>query len=354
MAELRVANLCKEFSAGQSKVTALDRLNLQINPLELLVVLGPSGCGKTTLLRCIAGLEKPTSGDITLDGASLLHRKPQERLIGMAFQYPALLPQLSVAENISLGPKLRGVSAEERSTRTAELADLLDITQLLGRLPETLSGGQQQRASLARALATRPELLLLDEPLANLDPTSRVQLRDTIRAVQQKLHVTTIYVTHDQDEAASLGDRIAIMNEGRIHGIGTARELYTDPPNLFVAQFFGPEAPNILPGKFETDGFHPTGTNLVLPSDAHYSSDATCVLRPRSIRPGTDFTAAITSVQHTGWSTTLLLSLQNLRLRADLPPTPTLRPGDSFSFTINPAGLLFFNLSGARLRQPRK
>jgi putative spermidine/putrescine transport system ATP-binding protein len=350
MAGVRVANLTKEFAAGRSKVTALDRLNLEINPLELLVVLGPSGCGKTTLLRCIAGLENPTSGEIALGGESLLHKKPQDRRIGMAFQYPALLPQLSVDENISLGPKLRGVSAAERSARTYELADLLEITHLLTRLPESLSGGQQQRVSLARALATRPELLLLDEPLANLDPTSRMQLRDTIRAVQQKLGVTTIYVTHDQDEAAALADRIAIMNEGRVLGIGTAQQLYSDPPNFFVAQFFGPETPNILGGKFDSNGFRANGTNLVFPAMATHAGEARCVIRPRTIRPGAEFAGKIVSIQHSGWSTSFVLATQNLNLRAELPPMGMLRVGDDFSFAIDSADLLFFDASGARLR----
>ena len=350
MAELRVANLCKEFSAGRSKVTALDRLNLDINPLELLVVLGPSGCGKTTLLRCIAGLEKPTSGDITLGGESLLHKKPQERRIAMAFQFPALLPQLTVVENISLGPKLRGVSAEERSARTRELAELLEIPELLARLPETLSGGQQQRVSLARALVTRPELLLLDEPLANLDPTSRVQLRDTICAVQQKLGVTTIYVTHDQGEAAALADRIAVMNEGRVRGIGTAHQLYIDPANLFVAQFFGPETPNVFAGKLDSNGFHSHRTNLSFPVSASYAGDATCVIRPRAIRPGADFVGKVISMQHTGWSTALGLLMESLSLRAELPPTANLRVGDAFSFTVDAADVLLFDPAGTRVR----
>ena len=350
MAGLRIASLSKEFAAGAARIQAVDALNLEVADGELLVALGPSGSGKTTLLRLIAGLETATAGEIILGSETITQKKPQDRRIGMAFQYPALLPQLTVVENISLGPKLRGVSAAEISSRTSELAGLLEITHLLPRAPETLSGGQQQRVSLARALATRPELLLLDEPLANLDPVSRVQLRDTIRKVQQALRVTTIYVTHDQAEAASVGDRIALMNEGRVCGIGTARDLYTDPPNLFVAQFFGPDTPNILPGKFEVDGFHPTGTKLVFRSNAPHSGEATCVLRPSSICPGTEFTAKILALQHTGWSTSLLLSIENLQLRAELPPSPTLRADDFFSFAVNPDDLLFFHPSGERIR----
>src|SRR5687768_970426 len=172
MAGLRIENITRKFGTPRAQVTAVDRLCLDISEGELLVLLGPSGSGKTTLLRMVAGLEKPDSGDIFLGAKSLLTEKLENRRVGMAFQYPALLPQLSVAQNIELGMQLRNVPSHDRSTRVRELADLLNISDLLSRAPETLSGGQQQRVSLARTLALHPELLLLDEPLANLDPSS--------------------------------------------------------------------------------------------------------------------------------------------------------------------------------------
>lgn len=348
MPNLHLQNLSKSFSTSHSPISALDPLTLSAHDGELLAILGPSGSGKTTLLRLIAGLEPPDHGEIILGPENITHRKPQERRIGMAFQYPALLPQLTVAENIALGPKLRGASSTERSERTRELAELLNITELLPRRPETLSGGQQQRVSLARALAIRPDLLLLDEPLANLDPTSRLQLRDSIRTVQQKLRVTTLYVTHDQDEATALADRIAIINSGRLQQIDTAPELYDTPANLFVAQFFAPEPPNLVPGKIESHTFHATDSPLTLPAPTH-TGPATCLIRPRSIKLDGPLTAQIASLQHTGWSTTIHVRSQDLTLHTLLPHNPTLRIGDSLSVNIDPAELLFFDPSGSRI-----
>lgn len=348
MPTLQLQNVSKSFSTSHSSISALEKLTLSAHDGELLAILGPSGSGKTTLLRLIAGLEKADHGEIILRSENITHRKSQDRRIGMAFQYPALLPQLSVAENIALGPKLRGTSSTERSDRTRELADLLNITDLLPRRPETLSGGQQQRVSLARALATRPDLLLLDEPLANLDPASRLQLRDSIRAVQQKLRITTLYVTHDQDEATAVADRIAILNSGRLQQIASAPDLYNHPENLFVAQFFAPEPPNLIPGKIEAKTFRAANSSLALPALTDYTGPATCLIRPRSIRPGAEFIARIVSIQHTGWSTNLLISIQNHQLRAVL--NPYLPPNDSYSFNIDPAELLFFDSAGIRLR----
>ena len=265
----------------------------------------------------------------------------------MAFQFPALLPQLTVAENISLGPKLRSIQAAESADRTRDLADLLGVTHLLTRLPETLSGGQQQRVSLARALAVRPDLLLLDEPLANLDPTSRTELRATIRHVQQKLRITTLYVTHDQAEAAAIGDRIAIVENGLLRQIGTARELYATPANLFVAQFFAPERPNVLTGSITTHGFQPAKANPFFRVNTQYRGPATCVIRPRSFRSGGSLAAEILQVHDTGWSTHLTLNYSGVTLLAELPSTEDYRQGETFHFSL-PAPL-FFDHSGNRI-----
>ena len=350
MPSLRIQNLSKEFVNERSRISALHPLTLAVDDGELLAILGPSGSGKTTLLRLIAGLEKPDNGEISLGSENITHRKPQDRHIGMAFQYPALLPQLTVSENISLGLKLRAASATERSERTRELTELLQITDLLSRRPESLSGGQQQRVSLARALATRPNLLLLDEPLANLDPTSCFQLRDSIRTVQRKLCITTLYVTHHQDEATAVADRVAILNSGALQQIATASELYENPSNLFVAKFFAPEPPNILPGKIESKIFRADESNLAIPAGATHIGPAMCLIRPRSIRLGGNLTAEIQSIQQTGWSTSVQLNLQNTTLHALLPPTPNLQPGTNISISIDPAGALFFKPTGERLR----
>lgn len=350
MPGLRLQNLCKVFAVGRTSVTALDRLDLDASPGELLVVLGPSGCGKTTLLRLIAGLDQPTSGEIKLHGETIVHKKAQERSIGMAFQYPALLPQLTVAENISLGPKLRGIPEPERSTRTRELAELLRISDLLPRLPETLSGGQQQRVSLARALAIRPALLLLDEPLANLDPVSRNDLRATIRSVQQKLGVTTIYVTHDQAEAAAVADRIAILDRGTLQQIGKPCELYSDPTNLFVATFFAPEPPNMIHGAIKAEGFRPNSSDYILPTHLSEKEKVTCVIRPRAIHPGGSSRGIVEHVQQSGWGTSIILNVSGISLRAELSTPASVQVGAVFPFSVDASATLFFDDSGHRLR----
>jgi putative spermidine/putrescine transport system ATP-binding protein len=350
MAGLRIENLTRKFATPRARVVAIDRLTLEIADGELLVLLGPSGSGKTTLLRMIAGLENPDSGDILLAGRSILSEKTENRRIGMSFQYPALLPQLTVAENIELGMKLRKVPSQDRSARTRELAELLSISDLLNRSPETLSGGQQQRVSLARALALRPEILLLDEPLANLDPSSRIDLRTSMRAIQQKLRVTTIYVTHDQNEAAAVADRIAILDRGSLQQFGTAATLYRDPANLFVAQFFAPERPNILTGALTGNGFAANNSALVLPTNIFARGDALCAIRPRAVQFGGAFEGKVEAIQYTGWSTKLIINLTGVNLIAELPHKTELRAGDLFHFSINPADLLFFAPSGERLR----
>lgn len=350
MPALHLQNLSKDFLTGRSRISALDQLTLSANDGELLAILGPSGSGKTTLLRLVAGLEQPDHGEILLGSESITHRRPQDCSIGMAFQYPALLPQLTVSENISLGPKLRGASSPEQSTRTRELAELLNITNLLPRRPETLSGGQQQRVSLARALATRPDLLLLDEPLANLDPASRHELRTSIRCAQRKLGLTTIYVTHDQSEAVAVADRIAILNTGKLQQIGTPFDLYHDPSNLFVATFFAPEPANVIHGSFSADGFRPRNSKVVFPGSPRETGDATCLIRPRSIQPGGSFESIVEAIQQTGWSTSLSLNLSGVLLHAEFPATLPVKPGETFRFHLNPAEMLFFDSVGRRLR----
>lgn len=349
MAGLLIENLSKTFPAGPAGlVKALHDFSLEVIPGELLVLLGPSGCGKTTLLRLIAGLDTPASGRILLNGESLAGKPPQARPIGMAFQYPALLPQLTVEQNIALGPKLRRVDPAEAISRVRLLAQRLALTSLLSRAPETLSGGQQQRVSLARALANHPALLLLDEPLANLDPISRHELRDAIRRVHRELRITTLYVTHDQSEAAAVADRIAILQNGSLQQIGTAAELYHQPRNLFVAEFFAPHPPNILPGKLLDGHFHPEGCAISFPTPfttGTPGAEAIALIRPEAILAGGPHPATIEHVQHTGWSTSITLNASGLALRAELPPSPSLKPRDPFPFSVR--NLLLFSPSGA-------
>jgi ABC-type sugar transport system ATPase subunit len=353
MAKLLLENLSKTFAgpAGAPGVTAVDRFSLDVHDGKLLVLLGPSGCGKTTLLRLIAGLDEPSSGRILLDGQELGRTPAQKRPFGMASQYPALLPQLSVRENIALGPKLRGVPGPEREARVRNVAGLLRITELLDRSPETLSGGQQQRVSLARALAREPAVLLLDEPLANLDPVSRSELRDAVRSAQQQLQITTLYVTHDQAEAAAIADEIAIMNCGAVQQVGTAQNLYCDPSNLFVAEFFDPDRPNIFSAVVRAGRLCPRGANCDLPVNMPNCPEVTCVLRSGAITPGGSIRGEIKRIQHTGWATRVILDLSGVALRAVLPFSPHLKEGQECSFGLRMEELFFFDAaSGDRLR----
>ena len=225
----------KEFGG----FVAVDTFDLEVSSGEFVSFLGPSGCGKTTTLRMVAGFEQPSSGTIRLAGKDVTFAKPNERNIGMVFQSYALFPNMTVGRNVGFGLKVRGRPKAEIDDRVQEMLELIQMRNLEKRYPYQLSGGQQQRVALARALAIRPQVLLLDEPLSALDAKIRVELRSEIRRIQQDLHITTIYVTHDQEEALSLSDRVVVMNAGRIEQVGPPFEIYNFPRTEFVAQFVG-------------------------------------------------------------------------------------------------------------------
>jgi len=237
MAFLDLTHVSKLY-AGAANPAVID-FNLKVDKGEFISFLGPSGCGKTTTLRMIAGFEEPSAGSILMQGKELTNLRPNQRGIGMVFQSYALFPNLTVADNIGFGLKVNGTSRGEIDARVKEMLALIRLEHLGERYPYQLSGGQQQRVALARALAIRPTLLLLDEPLSALDAKIRVSLRNEIRSIQQQLHITTIYVTHDQEEALSLSDRIVVMSEGRIEQVGTPFEIYNYPHTQFVATFVG-------------------------------------------------------------------------------------------------------------------
>ena len=236
---LRVGALTKRFPLPSGDIVAVDDVNFEVAEAEFFTMLGPSGCGKTTTLRMIAGLESPTSGSIVFAGQDYTRVDARHRNIGMVFQSYALFPHLTIFENVAYGLRVRGMANDDVRGRVMRILELLGLGALADRHPGALSGGQQQRVSIARALVYEPGMLLLDEPLANLDAKLRVQMREEIRRIQRELGIMSLYVTHDQEEAMSVSDRIAVFNLGKLRQVGRAEEVYSSPATPFVADFIG-------------------------------------------------------------------------------------------------------------------
>ena len=247
MGFLQINDVTKSFGTLQ----ILHETNISVDEGDFLVLVGPSGCGKSTLLNMIAGLENVTSGDISIKGRSMNDVRPADRNIAMVFQSYALYPNMNVAQNISFGLEMHGVPKEEREKSVADVADLLQIKQLLDRKPGQLSGGQRQRVAMGRALVRNPDVFLFDEPLSNLDAKLRVDMRTEIKKLHAKLGTTIVYVTHDQIEALTLSTKIAVMNGGYVQQLGTSREIYDNPANMFVASFMGSPSMNLFPATIE-------------------------------------------------------------------------------------------------------
>ena len=242
---IRLENLTKRYQ----EVTAVDHLNLEIEDGDLVCLLGPSGCGKSTTLSIIAGLEQATEGTIYFDEENVGGLEAEERDIGMVFQDYALSPHMTVQENIAFPLKMQGWKKKDRIEKVKEAAKMLQIEEYLKRKPGKLSGGQQQRVAIARAIVKNPKILLLDEPLSNLDARLRIELRDEIRRVQKQLGITTIFVTHDQEEAISISDKILLMEKGKISQYSSPKEMYMEPQNMFAAKFLGNPPMNFVPGE---------------------------------------------------------------------------------------------------------
>jgi len=280
MAFLDLTNVRKSFAQS----VAVENFNLEVERGEFVSFLGPSGCGKTTTLRMIAGFETPTSGAIKINGVDLTNTPPNRRNVGMVFQSYALFPNMTVADNIGFGLKVARRSAGEIATRTQEMLRTVHLPEFGARYPYQLSGGQQQRVALGRALAIQPQVLLLDEPLSALDAKIRVSLRNEIRAIQRQLGITTIYVTHDQEEALSLSDRIVVMSNGRIEQIGTPFEIYNFPTTRFVASFVGTlnllsaQVLDAAAGRLSIDGQEVRAAKPI--ADAPSAKPLTVALRP--------------------------------------------------------------------------
>jgi iron(III) transport system ATP-binding protein len=287
---LELKNITKHFG----DVIAVDRLSISaINEGEFVTFLGPSGCGKTTLLRMIGGFYYPTEGEVIMHGKSINNISPDKRKTSMVFQNYALFPHMTVFGNISYGLKLRKLSKEKIKTKVKNILKVVQLEGLDDRKPTELSGGQQQRVALARCIVIEPEIILLDEPLSNLDANLRVTMRQEIRNIQKSLNLTTIFVTHDQEEAMSMSDRIIVMNEGRIEQIGTPTEIYEKPATLFVARFIG--YINLIKGRIDSirDNIFRIQTSIGLMINTNSDlkgmkkdDDVTLVIRPESATDG--------------------------------------------------------------------
>ncbi len=331
MATVEARNIRKQFG----DVHAVDGVDLATEEGEFLVLLGPSGCGKTTLLRMIAGLEQPTSGDIVIGGRVVNALPPRSRKIAMVFQSYALYPHLSVFKNIAFPLKAQGMPKAERAAKVEWAATLFGIERLLGRKPRALSGGERQRVALARALVREPEVFLLDEPLSNLDAKLRMAARGELQQFQQRIATTTIYVTHDQVEAMGLGDRIAVMNAGKVRQLGRPQEVYDEPADTFVAAFLGSPAMNLIEREDGIMGFRP---EHLLPLEVH-GGDADLVTIPFQLN----------RIEHLG-ADRLLYGVLGApfpvqKVIVNLPSTVTLnlRPGTTQTFAVSRPHLKFFD-----------
>jgi len=318
-------------------VAAVHDFNLAAERGEFVSFLGPSGCGKTTTLRMIAGFEIPTAGTITVDGADITRKPPNQRNVGMVFQSYALFPNLTVADNIGFGLKVRGKSSADIRKRVDELLGMINLPDRGNRYPYQLSGGQQQRVALARALAIEPQVLLLDEPLSALDAKIRISLRKEIRAIQRQLGITAVYVTHDQEEALSLSDRVVVMSDGRIEQIGTPSEIYNFPSTAFVASFVGTlnlvVARVIDPGagRLAVDGQEVRTSKAV--TDVGPNGLVTLALRPEGIKLG-DGETGENRLHGTVEDINFLGSIVRIRVKVgegDDRATPTLIALDAFN-----------------------
>jgi ABC-type Fe3+/spermidine/putrescine transport system ATPase subunit len=281
MTELALKGLTKSY--GTQEVTAVDGISLTVKSGSMMAILGPSGCGKTTVMKLVAGLVEPSAGEITFDGGSVLSQKPEQRGAVMVFQNHLLFPHLDVSQNVGFGLRMRGLARRDIDARVAEMLNLVQLPDMGGRRPADLSGGQQQRVALARALVVRPRVLLLDEPLSNLDAHLRVEMRELIKSLQRETGVTTLFVTHDQTEAAIVADEIALLLAGRLAQKGSAETLFERPESLEVAQFFGVR--NIIAGRVENGMFTSALAPLRL-GGQHRDRPAILALRPEAVLLG--------------------------------------------------------------------
>jgi putative spermidine/putrescine transport system ATP-binding protein len=344
--EVRLEELVRRYGA----VTALDGLELTLHPGELVALLGPSGCGKTTALRLVAGLEDADAGRIVVDGKDLTHLPTNKRGMGMVFQAYSLFPHMTARENVAFGLRLRKVGTADRLARAGDMLDLVGLAAQADRYAHQLSGGQQQRVALARALAIEPSVLLLDEPLSALDAKVRVQLRDEIRRIQLEVGTTTLFVTHDQEEALALADRVGVMRDGRLEQLAPPTEVYGSPATAFVAEFVG--LTNRLAARVEGGLAHVLGAALPVADGSASGAAGVALVRPEAVQVlagNADEDAARTGARGTVVSTAFLGAISRLTVDvegglvvAQLSTAEAIgfRPGDAVRLTVRPDPVL--------------
>jgi multiple sugar transport system ATP-binding protein len=355
MQALRIRNLAKSFGPIQ----VLRDINIEIEPGEFLILVGPSGCGKSTLLNCLAGLEEVSSGEIWMGERMVNAVSPKDRDIAMVFQSYALYPNMDVRGNISFGMQMRRVPKAAQDARIGEVARMLQMEHLLDRMPGQLSGGQRQRVAMGRALARNPSMFLFDEPLSNLDAKLRVEMRAEIKLLHQRTRITSVYVTHDQIEAMTLGSRIAIMKDGVIQQFGTPQDLYRRPANLFVAGFIGSPSMNFIPVTLRRLGaaFGAELTSgdaslvLNLPADdalrPYLDRAVTLGIRPEAIAMAANGTAhlpcRVELVEPTGPDTLLLARVNGVTLVARVAPQDERAPGQTAALSFDADKVVVFD-----------
>ena len=353
MASVQIRDVSKSFGA----VSVIQGISVDIADGEFVVLVGPSGCGKSTLLRMVAGLETITSGEIAIDGRVVNKLEPKARDIAMVFQNYALYPQMTVAQNLAFALELARLDKETIRAKVAAAAASLGLEPLLGRYPRQLSGGQRQRVAMGRAIVRDPKVFLFDEPLSNLDAKLRVQVRGEIKELQHRLKTTTIYVTHDQVEAMTMGDKIVVLNGGRVEQVGPPLELYDAPANTFVATFLGSPAINLLRGRID-GGETPrlalaSGNSAAVGASAQafVGRDIVFGLRPEDVRlDPAGLSCVVSLVEPTGSETHVVAHAGETEIVAVLRERMAIREGQTVGFSLNTTRSHFFDPeSGRRL-----
>ncbi|HMI24616.1 MAG TPA: ABC transporter ATP-binding protein [Streptosporangiaceae bacterium] len=346
--EVRLEGLSRHYGP----VVALDQLDLTLQPGELIALLGPSGCGKTTTLRLLAGLEDADTGRVIVGGKDITGRSAAKRDMGMVFQAYSLFPHMTVRQNVAFGLRLRKVSAAQRDKRALDMLELVGLTTQADRYPHQLSGGQQQRVALARALAIEPQVLLLDEPLSALDAKVRAQLRDEIRRIQLEVGITTLFVTHDQEEALAIADRVGVMREGRLEQLAPPTEVYSRPATSFVAEFVG--LSNRLAGEVRGGEVIVRGCKLPLVERDTPDGQVVALVRPEAVslasnapEPGTEagsgpLTGTVIAITFLGATSRVTVDLGDTRVMAQLPTSEAtaLAAGSRVVLAIRPDPVL--------------